>query len=114
IERIRQLQDERRVDLQSSRVREFLNPFPPCRAVDQHFGAAYERDLAVSQMVKMFERESPSRFVAYHHRADIVTGHFPTHRCGGDVSLAEVREQLDVDEEPVEYEDECADGVLQQ
>ena len=99
------MQDEGGIEFQSRRVRELLNPFPSRSAVDQHFGPADERNLAVSQMVEMFECQPTARLVVYHHRADRVSRHLPADGRRPDISLAEVRKQLNVHEKPVRHND---------
>src|SRR6202023_1378778 len=56
IERIRQLQNERRVDFDAGTLREFLYPTPSWRAVDQHLRPADKRDFAMAELVQMLER----------------------------------------------------------
>src|SRR6266702_4504925 len=95
-------------------MREFLNSFPPWSAIDEHFWATDERDLAMPELGKVFKSEPPSCFVVHHHGADSVTRHLPTNGGRRNVSLAEVREQLDVHEQPVRHDDQCLDVMFQQ
>ena len=82
-------------------MRKLLNAFPSRPAVNQHFGSANGCDFAVPQVIKVFERQPSARFVIHHYRAHGIPRHFPANRGRRNVSLAKVRQELDVYEEPV-------------
>src|SRR5438874_1659053 len=79
-----------------------------------HLGSADDRNLAMSQMMEMLERQPSSRFVVHHHRAYRIPRHLPADRRRGDVSLAQVGQQLDVYEKPVGHHNQRFHVVLQQ
>src|SRR5580765_1295158 len=69
VERIRQLQHQSWIDLEACSVSELLHSAPAWCAIDEHLRPANESDLAMAELVQMFQCHPPAGLVVHHDGA---------------------------------------------
>ena len=61
----------------------------------------------------MLERQPPAPFVVHHHGTHRVAGKLPANCCGGNITFRKIRQQVNVNEEPVRDHNQCFDVTVQ-
>ena len=113
VEFFRKLHRQALVDFESHRVCKLLDPFPARPGIDQRFWPANEGDLPVTEFVQMLERQPPAPFVVHHHGTHGVAGKLPANCCGRNIAFRKIRQQVNVNEEPVGNHDQCFDVTVE-
>ena len=90
------------------------NAAPAGGTVAKSFGAADEGDFAMTEGMKMLEREIAADFVIDDDRTHGVAFELEADDRGGNAAFFKVGEQVDIEEEPVGENDETFDAAVEQ
>ena len=113
VEDVGNLEDQAGVEFELYGLSEFLDAAPAGRAVDQPLRPANDSDAAVPALVEMLEGEAASGFIVHHDGTDAIAGNFPANGGGGNLLLVEIREHMNVHEEPVGDDDQTVDVTFE-